>query len=418
MPIFEMLEKALKINVREHAKNSTLLVVGSFIAALIGLGVNILFANLLSKETFGEYRYILSLFNVFNSFALTGMNVAVVQAVARGFEGTLSASIRYQLKWAILHTIGGLFAALLFLLNGQETAAICLAMIALLMPISNAFNTYTAYLQGKKAFQAFTVSNTLQALGVYAMIALALLTTKNIVIITLANISATLLINLAFYAYTVHRFKPNTVNEPSTIRFGKRVSLLWGLRLAADQVDALLIHAVLGPAALASYAVITTIPERLKGFIKIGPSVVLPDYANRTLDQIVPPLRKKLLFLLLGLGIVAAGYVLLCPPVFRIIYPHYGEIIPLAQLYGVSFLFGLWSIPLTILFSQQESDALSMVLAGSSIAQAIIMAIGLFTGGLLGVVIAKLLFQALQFIAFIFGLEYAAKHQAATASTR
>lgn len=418
MSFFSFLERKLKINVREHAKNSILLAAGSFIASLAGLAVNILFANILAKETFGEYRFILGLFNTFNSFALTGMNVAVVQAVARGHEGALLSSIRYQLKWAIPHTLGGLIAAMIFWLNGQSTAAICLALIALVMPISNAFNTYTAFLQGKKAFQAFTASNAIQAIIVYVTIAAAAIATKHVVIITLANITATLLANAITYAWTLAKYKPNSTDEPGAIVYGRNISVLWGLRLAAEQIDTFLIHGLLGPAQLASYAVITTIPERLKGFIKIGPSVVLPDYANRTLAEIVPPLRKKMLLMFIGLGIVTAGYVILCPPVFSIIYPLYKDIIPLAQLYGTSFILGLWSIPLTILFSQQESKTLGKILAASSISQGVIMAVGLFAGGLLGAVIGKLVFQGIQMAGFMIGLEYAAKHQSAVASTK
>lgn len=418
MSILQQLEHRLKINVREHAKNSSLLVVGSFIAAIFGLGVNILFANTLSKEVFGEYRFILGLLNTFNSFALSGMNIAVVQAVARGHEGALASSIRYQLKWAIPHAIGGFIAASFFYAQGDTTAAFCLAAIALVMPVSNAFNTYTAFLQGKKAFEAFSTSNVIQALCIYGTIAIALIGTQNLIVITLANIGATLLTNLLFHAYTIYRYKPNTSTDKATIPYGRHISLLWGLRLAIDQVETFLIHAVLGPASLAAFAVITTIPERLKGFIKIGPSVVLPDYANRNLGEIVPLLRRKMALLFVGLSFTALGYVLLCPPVFTLIYPNYTDIIPLAQLYGISFLFGLWSIPLTILFSQQESDTLSKVLVTSSILQSVIMAIGLFLGGLVGAIIGKLLFQAIQMMGYQIGLEFAAKRQIALASTK
>jgi O-antigen/teichoic acid export membrane protein len=418
MSFFETLEKALKINVREHAKNSGLLVVGSFIAAIIGLGVNILFANLLSKETFGDYRFILGLLNTFNSFALTGMNVAVVQAVARGYEGTLMRAVRYQLRWAIPHAIGGLIAAVFFFSQGNTTAALCLTLIALVSPISNAFNTYSAFLQGKKQFKRFTGTNIIQALTVYGTITLALIGTENIVLITLANIGATLLSNLALHAYTLYRYKPNTSADPETITYGRNLSFLWGLRLAVDQLDTFLIHGFLGPASLASYAVITTIPERLKGFIKIGPSVVMPDHANRSLSEIVPPMRKKMALLFLALAVVSAFYALLCPPVFAVIYPLYTDIIPLAQLYGISLLFGLWSIPLTILFSQQESATLNKALIASSLLQAVMMASGLWLGGLLGVVIAKLSFQGIQMAGYMIGLEIAAKRQRAVASTR
>ncbi|MFO0765098.1 MAG: oligosaccharide flippase family protein [Patescibacteria group bacterium] len=416
MSFFQKLEQKLKINVRQHAKNSSLLAAGSFVASLMGLAISVVYANFLSKETYGEYRYVLGLLNVFNSFSLTGMNVAVAQAVARGFDGVLMASIKYQLKWAIPHTLGGLVAAGVFYCRGDMTAAVCLALIAIIVPVSNAFNTYTAFLQGRKAFTAFSASTVVQSIAVYSSIAVAVFASRHVVWVTLANIGATLAVALIMHAWTLWRFKPGTSTDQNAITYGRNVSLLWGIRMAAEQIDTFLIHGFLGPVALATYAVITTVPERLKGYIKIAPLVVLPNHANRTLADIVPPLRKKLALMTLALAGISAAYALLCPLLFGWIYPLYQNAVPLAQLYGITFIFGLSTIPLTILFSQQESKVLSNVLIGSSIAQGIIMALGLWLGGLMGAIAAKLVFQLLQTVTMIVGLEIAAKRHMALAS--
>ena len=217
------------------------------------------------------------------------------------------------------------------------------------------------------------------------------------------------------YAWTLKKFKPNNEQDPQAITYGRNTSFLWGIRLAAEQIDTFLIHGILGPAQLATYAVITTIPERLKGFIKIAPTVALPNHANRALAEIVPPLRKKMLLLLFGLGVLSFLYAWLCPFVFTWIYPLYHDAIPLAQLYGVSLIFGIWNIPLSILFSQQESSILGRILAGSSIVQGLIMASGILVGGLLGAVVGRLVFQALQAIGLWLGVENAAKRQLARA---
>lgn len=407
MSLITTLEQALHINIRQHAKNAGMLTIGAFGTALLGLGVSIALANILTKEQFGEYRYILGLLNAFNSFALTGMNMAVTQAVAKGSDGDFLKALRFQMKWGLFHTLGGLGVSAYLYLIDKPIAALCLVAISLVMPTANAFNTFTAYLQGKKYFTLFSATNILQSLVIYGSIAVALFATQHIVIMTLANIFATLATNLVFHWYVVKTYPPGTQTDSSTQSFGVKLSGMWGLRLLVDQLDTFFIYSFLGPTALASYAVITTIPERLKGFIKFGPLVALPDHAQRELQEIVPALRKKLLLMMVGLAIVTVGYVLLSPMVFRFFYPTYTELIPLIQLYGVSFLFAIHLIPLNILFSQKASGALASTITFTSILQILCMVIGLVYFKLPGAIAGKLIFQLLQACMYYLALELA-----------
>jgi len=69
------------------------------INGLLSFLLVIVFANLLPKETYGIYTYLLSLSGFFTVFTLSGMNAAVLQAVASGNEGILKSSVKYQIKW-------------------------------------------------------------------------------------------------------------------------------------------------------------------------------------------------------------------------------------------------------------------------------------------------------------------------------
>ena len=55
---------------------------GQGINAILAFALTIAFANMIPKETYGIYRYILSIAGILNIFTLKGMNTAVVQAVA------------------------------------------------------------------------------------------------------------------------------------------------------------------------------------------------------------------------------------------------------------------------------------------------------------------------------------------------
>jgi hypothetical protein len=56
-----------------------------------GLLISIVFANFLSPQTYGVYQYLLALSGLVAAISLSGMNTAVTQAAARGYEGVLRA---------------------------------------------------------------------------------------------------------------------------------------------------------------------------------------------------------------------------------------------------------------------------------------------------------------------------------------
>src|SRR3989344_6820392 len=71
-------------------------------STIVSLVVLIAFANLLTQEDYGTYRYILALAGLLNIFSLTGMKSSVARAVAMGQDGALRAAVRHQLIWGVL----------------------------------------------------------------------------------------------------------------------------------------------------------------------------------------------------------------------------------------------------------------------------------------------------------------------------
>jgi len=84
------------------AKGNFWQVLGQVVSSALSLALIFVFANYLPKETYGLYRYILSLAGILGIFTLSEMNQAIGQAVASGDGGVLRASVRYQLKWNTL----------------------------------------------------------------------------------------------------------------------------------------------------------------------------------------------------------------------------------------------------------------------------------------------------------------------------
>ena len=89
-------EKYTKTDMLYLARGGFWLTLGQGLGIIAGLLLVIGFANLLPKEVYGNYKFILSLGGIIGAFTLTGMSIAVTQAVARGFEGNFRPSRNRQ----------------------------------------------------------------------------------------------------------------------------------------------------------------------------------------------------------------------------------------------------------------------------------------------------------------------------------
>ena len=128
--------------------------IGQGFTTLFGLGLTIAFANLLPKENYGLYGYVLSLADFFSILTLTGMNSAVAQAVASGNEGALRSSVKFQLKWNLIATtVLTALAGYYYFGDNNLTVAASLLILAITSPLIATFNTYGAFLVGKRNFR-------------------------------------------------------------------------------------------------------------------------------------------------------------------------------------------------------------------------------------------------------------------------
>lgn len=389
MKLLQKLEGAFKTNLREHLKNGGLLLSGSTLTSVLAFVTSIVYANVLPKEIYGEYRYLLGIFNIFNSLALTGMNTAVTQAVSRGHDGALIATIKTQMRWGMAHTLIGVGASIIFLLSSQVMTAIGMLLISLMAPISNALNTTQAFLQGKRAYKATNYATIFQSFLVYGSLITVAYFTKTTLWILAANLIAVLGSNIIIFFWVKRSFNPPLDGDASTSVFGTKLSLISALRIIADQMDVFIVHNLMSPIDLAIFAVTTTIPDRLRGQWKIAQSLQLPNHSKRVLTEIVPPLRKKAMLLAAAAITVCVPIAFCMPWLFTFIYKQYAPYAYLAQIYTFSIVGGLSLLPYTALLSQQREKPI-LASVGLSIAVYLPLLIaGTVLFGLPGAVIAK-----------------------------
>ena len=72
------------------------------VSSLCTFFLAIAFAHFISKEAYGQYKFVLSIISIISTFTLSGLGTAVMQSVTKGYEGTLAYAFRKNLRWSIL----------------------------------------------------------------------------------------------------------------------------------------------------------------------------------------------------------------------------------------------------------------------------------------------------------------------------
>src|SRR3989344_9596021 len=132
------------------ARGGFWLSLGQGVAMLSGFFISLAFANLFPKESFGNYKFILSVASILGIFTFTGLNTSIIQSVALDFGGALRQGFRVNLKWSIGVFLGGLALSIYYYINSNVVLSFAFLLVGTLLPITTSASLYSAYLMGKK----------------------------------------------------------------------------------------------------------------------------------------------------------------------------------------------------------------------------------------------------------------------------
>lgn len=370
---------------------------GFLINSLLSLLLVVAFANLLPKETYGIYKYIMSLAGALGFLTFTGMNNAVIQAVSRGYEGALKHAMKIQLRWNFLFLIGTSILGSYYLFKGNNTFSTSLFIIGIIFPLSTAFNTYGAFLIGKKEFKKISIYSILTELFRIGIMIFILFLIKNIVLIITAYMISGLLPNIYFY-YRVKKLPKSEVEnteekqQEALFKYGAHLSIVSIFGTISQHIDKIVLFQFLGPIQLATYYLATAMPDRIKGFSKAIMNVVFPKLATKNLIELKETFYSRL-FQSLILGSILAGiYILLAPLLFKYLFPKYLPSIFYSQLLSLNLILIL---PLTyfayVLQSQKLVKSIYQIsVTGNIVEISLYITMGAIWG-IIGVILAAIL---------------------------
>ena len=389
-------ERYTKLDMVYLASGSFWITLSQAGSTIVSLVVLIAFANLLTQEDYGTYRYILALAGLLNIFSLTGMKSSVARAVAMGQDGALRAAVRHQLIWGVLMLAAFLALAGYYFLKGNPIFALSFLILGIFTPLTIAFSSYGAYLEGKKDFRlaslATVLSTVIYALGMLAM----LLSGSGMVWLVAAYAGATFFSTTLFYIVTLKLYRPSPAAPTEALAYGRELTLIGLIDPVVSQIDKIIVAHFWGPAQLAVYSLAMAVPARATSAIKNLVGLGSPKWAAMTPVEINRTFYLRMLQGALFGALMTLGYVFTAPYLFYYVLPQYLDAVLYSQILAASFIFAIPNRFVSLLLiSQKRSKTIftnNLVQNFARIALYIVMGA---LGGVTGLVIAFVAMGAL-----------------------
>jgi O-antigen/teichoic acid export membrane protein len=351
--------------------------------------LSIAFANFLSQTQYGVYQYLLSIAGILAAFTFTGFNTSITQSVARGYEGTLRASIRPQLLWNLVPALAAFLWSGYYILLGQTMLGAGIAFIGISLPIINTYNSYGGYLSGKQDFRRLALYLIAGNAAYYICIFAGILVFPQALLLIFINLFVTTLTTFILYKRVADRIDPRAGADPGALGYAKHLSTVNGVATIAGQIDNILVFHFLGAADLALYSIASLLPERLGGFFKSLTSAAIPRLAGRDLGEVRTSIGRRLFVVLLSTLVIAGLYMLAAPFLFRLIYPKYIGAIGYSQFYALTLVSYVGSLVTSVFYAHRKTRELYILNTVVPVAQIIVQVSGIILWGLWGLVGAK-----------------------------
>ncbi len=394
---FQKISSYLKTDLSYIIKGSSAMVTGQGFVSLIAFLSSITFANLLPKEAYGTYQYILTVSEFVMVISLTGLSSAVVRAVAQGNDGTLDETFKKNLIWSIGSVLLGIGISAYYFLNENLVLGWGILIASILTPLITSAKLYLSYLVGKKLFSKSSVYSVIGNLIPTGAVIVAIFLTDSILIILSIYFTFHAVVNLILH-HRARQASENELTDPNTIPYAKHLSFQNIITRVAGHLDKILIFQFAGSVALAEYFFAISVPRQFQHFFKASKTIVLPKVSTRPFHELRISLPRKVVLLYLFIIPATILYVLLAPFIFKLFFPLYISSVVYSQLYALIFLF----LPLALFQDALIGHAKHRVLYKSSVVTSTIKVITTLAFvpslGILGALISVLLTQALSSI--------------------
>jgi O-antigen/teichoic acid export membrane protein len=388
------IQSILRTDIRYLLRGGFYLSIGQTFAALSSFILTVFLVRILDQSEYGQYSYIISLAGVIAIFSHSGMDTAVAQAVAKGYQRSVMDGFWAKLKWCIPVSVITLGVSLYYLYRDNEILGFSILIIALTTPLLATSSLYGAYFNGKKEFKKLAYDNVFRNATISISILIVAYLTHNITYIVLAFFLSNTLISVARFANLLMKI-PKSDNQmaQSTLSFGKHMSVMELLGNVTSYVDKIVIFQFLGATHLAFYSLALAPIKQLSSVARVTRTLVLPKFSTRSAHELKKLMHHKILIFFLILLVVTVAYCFFAQLFFHVIFPEYEEALLYSQVLSLGLLFMPSVLYLEALSALKRKRELYIVNITKSLTRIALMAVLIPLYGVWGAILTFIFTQ-------------------------
>lgn len=401
-----------------------------FITNVVGLVSSFLlmiaFANLVDKSNYGTYQYVLSVASVIGACSLTGIGPAFVRAVGKKEYGFLKYGQKKAIKWSVIPLLIGFLTCVYYFIAGNYLIAISILVCVIILIVTDYLSRFVFILNGLGNFSKSNLILTAQALGPVLFLLPLLFFIQNPLVLTtvyfgsvaLMGLCANLLLNTSQifknFDFSVVNEKYNNVN----LKFAIHQSLVYVINIVTTNFDKILLFQTLGAHQTASYVMAISLPNRIRSLTKQFEPYVFSKFANHSAQAVHAKITSKFIATLLFTIPFFLIYALFAQYFFSKFLPQYTDMAFLSIIYALSLFGGASIVPYAALKAHANETYAYYYTAATSVVTITALIVGIFTAGLPGAIIGKMVSSLLNtLLVFVFALQLESKEKVIDAAS-
>lgn len=324
-------ERYTKTDMTYLAKGGFWLTLGHGIQIGSGLVLAVAFANLLPKESYGIYQFIMSTAAILSALTLSGMSTAIKRAVARGNEGALRYGFRTQMLWSINIALAAGALATYYFVNGNNTLATGFLIVGAFSPFIEGFSLYKSYLIGTRRFKESALLGLWRRPLFIVTILITLFLTDDPTTLVFVYFASSTLSAWLLYRLVVKKYTLPTTPDPELLGYSKHLSVMGVVSAVGNHTDKILIFHFLGAAPLAIYVLALLPFTHLSKLFDLSKELAIPRFVGQSFERLRQGMFPKVRMFLTVSTLTILVYIPTAPYIFSTLFPNYPEAVLLSQ---------------------------------------------------------------------------------------
>jgi O-antigen/teichoic acid export membrane protein len=337
-------EKYTKTDMVYITSNTFWLQIAKGGSLLLSLASSIVFANFLLPETYGNFRYILSIFSYLTISTLAGMDSAIINAAAKEQNKAIILSVKEKIKWGFGGLVVGLGIAIYYLLNKNTELFGVVLIASLFVPFFDPLFSFMYVLNGRKNFKLSTKYGLIIRLEATLALIATVFISKNIIIIMLVYFLSNFIPRLIFFRKIfdpIKSEKDDYTDEEAKkqILFGKHLSFMGIMGQISVYLDQILVFHFNNAAVLAGYYLSMVPFRQVQSLASTINTLAQPKFSQNSMENIKKNLIGKIVKMYVIIIPILILYFLLASLIFQKIYPKYLDYIFLSKIFMLQLLY-------------------------------------------------------------------------------